>query len=239
MRTSRFFCKSITEHAILDEVESNHISRVLRLGEGDGVELFDGQGTLAEGVIESLSRKQVTIHCRRISQSPAPPTGRIILAVSFAKGHRFDWLIEKCTELGVDHIAAVQFERTVKLGKSTAMDRYRKNSITAAKQSGQLFLPTISGPVKLAATLDFLKSTYPQSTLLYGDPSGRAFSDRPVQPHPTDTIVIIGPEGGLSDNEITFLTEQQAHGVSVNRNILRIETAAVAFCSLLSSQRLD
>jgi 16S rRNA (uracil1498-N3)-methyltransferase len=239
MRKCRFFCESITEHSLLDPSESNHISRVLRLSEGSPVELFDGRGTLAEGTIESLSRKQVIVHATDISQTPPKKSGRIILAVSFAKGQRFDWLIEKCTELGADHIAAVQFERTVKLGKASAMQRYQKIAATAAKQSQRIFLPTISGPEKFSATLDLLKREYPDPILLYGDPSGMPLQQAQLNTQHKDIIVVIGPEGGLCESEIEFLKAEQSLGVSINRNILRIETAAAAFCSLLSAHQPD
>ena len=164
-------------------------------------------------------------------------TGRMILAVSFAKGQRFDWLVEKCTELGVDHIAAVQFERTVKLGKNTALERYRKITIAAAKQSKRLFLPKITGPEKFPATLDALVDRYPQSVLLYGDPKGVPLAEVAALNEGQDCIVVIGPEGGLCENELAFLSAKNSSGVMINRNILRIETAAVSFCAAVAVTR--
>ncbi len=234
----RFYCESIDTESFLDPVESGHLCRVLRAKKGTPLELFDGRGTLAEGIVERIDKKRTAVRVQKIACTPPATTGRIILAVSFAKGQRFDWLVEKCTELGVDHIAAVQFERTVKLGKNTALERYRKISIAAAKQSKRLFLPKITGPEKFPATLDSLIDQYPKSFLIYGDPGGIPLSDLSAVKNGRDRTVVIGPEGGLSDNEVALLAANNASGVTINRNILRIETAAVAFCAMVAASRL-
>ncbi|MHC5098246.1 MAG: RsmE family RNA methyltransferase [Planctomycetota bacterium] len=234
----RFYCESIDTESFLDPVESSHLCRVLRAKKGTKLELFDGQGTLAEGTVERVDKKRTSVRVQKIVRTSPLKTGRIILAVSFAKGQRFDWLVEKCTELGVDHIAAVQFERTVKLGKNTALERYRKISIAAAKQSKSLFLPEISGPEKFSATLDSLIGQYPQSVLIYGDPEGTALSDLSAVKEGQDCIIVIGPEGGLCESELALLASKSSSGVMINRNILRIETAAVAFCAMVAVTRL-
>lgn len=234
MRTVRFYCKSIEETSVLDPVESNHLARVLRLPTGAAVELFDGQGTLAEGVVEQIDRKQVTIRTTNIQRHSPRQHGRIILAVSFAKGQRFDWMVEKCTELGVDHIAAVQFDRTVKLGKASAVERLEKITLSAAKQSKRLFLPRLTGPARMKETAALLTDDYPGSTLLWGDPDGKSLSMSSQAENLKDTIVFIGPEGGFTQTELDFLQTIGAHSARINPNVLRVETAAVAFCALLS-----
>jgi len=233
----RFFCESINTESVLDPVESHHLCRVLRAQKGTPVELFDGNGTLAEGTVERIDKKYALIRCQTITQTPAAASGRIAIAVSFAKGQRFDWLVEKCTELGADHIAAVQFDRTVKLGNDTAMERYRKISVTAAKQSKRLFLPVVSGPAKLQATLNSLRNQYPDSQILYGEPDSPFLIEHPSIHENRDRIVIVGPEGGLTENEKHQLDQAGVMGVSISRNILRIETAAVAFSSILCANR--
>jgi 16S rRNA (uracil1498-N3)-methyltransferase len=233
----RFYCESIDTDSFLDPVESSHLCRVLRARKGTPLELFDGRGTLAEGIVEQVDKKRTLVRIQTITHAPAVTTGRIILAVSFAKGQRFDWLVEKCTELGVDHIAAVQFERTVKLGKNTALERYRKISIAAAKQSKRLFLPKITGPEKFPATLDSFMGQYPNSCLIYGDPEGRV-PDLSAVKDGQDCIIAIGPEGGFTENETALLAANNASGIIINRNILRIETAAISFCATIAVARL-
>lgn len=236
MRTVRFYCESIEPQSTLDPVESRHLSRVLKLSVGAPVELFDGRGTLGKGIVSQINSKKAIIRITDKTRVPVSDSGKLILAVSFAKGQRFDWLIEKCTELGADHIAAVRFERTVKLGTPAAMQRLHKITIAAAKQCRRLFLPQLSGPANLTETISRLRADYPESTLIYGSPDGKPFSEI-LHPHLNgNMIVFIGPEGGLTDTETDHLNALKALPVSVNKNILRVETAAVAFCSLLRQQ---
>lgn len=235
MRQPRFYCEQINSLSVLDEEQSHHLSRVLRLEAGAIIELFDGCGTLARGTVERIERRKVVIRAFDIQQHSKPQSGRLILAVSYAKGQRFDWMVEKCTELGVDHVVAVQFERTVKLGSENAVARLQKLSISASKQSGRLFLPDISGPLQVRDTLRLLKEQYPDALRCCGDVQGR-----PLKPEDTagrDLVVLIGPEGGPTADELEWIRSENIERVTINENILRVETAAVAFCALAKAKR--
>lgn len=238
MRRLRFFCEHIDTRSTLDPIESNHLSRVMRVRVGETVELFDGKGTLAVGVVDHIGKKETVIQTHTIKSVPATSSGRIILSVSFAKNQRFDWLVEKCTELGVNQIVPVLFERTVKQGSLAGIKRYRKISIAAAKQSERLYVPEIRQPVSFTQTISTFNEQCCQSLLLYGDAGGTPVLDL-TQTDPTkDMVIFIGPEGGFSNAETALLKANGAMGVSVNKNVLRIETAAVAFCAILSASRL-
>lgn len=236
MRIPRCYCENIQTESVLDATESGHLCRVLRANEGTVVELFDGKGTLATGCVLHSDKKKATVRVDKIEKLQPCNSARLILAVSFAKGQRFDWLVEKCTELGVDHIAAIQYEHTVKLGKANAMDRYHKIAITAAKQSKRLFLPQITGPEKLEPTLDSLNQLYPDSVLVFGDPNGKRFRETFLKADQRNRIVAIGPEAGFSEREIEHFKKLSGSGILINKNILRIETAALAFCAILSAE---
>jgi 16S rRNA (uracil1498-N3)-methyltransferase len=232
MRTLRFYCETLDgDRAILDSIQSHHLSHVLRLEAGQGVEVFDGKGLLADAQVEQVGRKQVVLRLVKKTLVAAKTSGRVILAVSIAKGERFDWMIEKCTELGVDHIAAVQCERTVKMGKSSAVERYKKIALAAAKQCGRVYLPALSGPDTLKRTLDTLCASYPEAAVLYGDVDGELLDSVSDIAAGRDIIVCIGPEGGFSDSERELLAVSNVRPVSANPNILRIETAAIAFAA--------
>lgn len=233
MRLVRFHSESIESRTVLDPVESSHLSRVLRLSAGDAVELFDGKGTLAQGTVEQVGKNQVTVQVTQRTYTPPRDRGAVILAVSYAKGQRFDWLVEKCTELGADHIAAVQFDRTVKLGNDKALQRLSKITIAAAKQCGRVWLPKLTGPAKLQPTVDALFCDYPNCTRVYGSPAGKPLSDVIHSPQDTDTVIFIGPEGGFTDAELDAFEAMNAAPAGINSNILRVETAAVAFCAIL------
>jgi len=115
MALSRFHCDNITEPATeLSGSGAHHLSSVLRLGKGQKVELFDGKGTLATAIIEQSTAKKVILTIKKLKVFKQASRPCIIIAASIAKGKRFDWLTGKCTELGVDRIVPVIFERTVK-----------------------------------------------------------------------------------------------------------------------------
>jgi 16S rRNA (uracil1498-N3)-methyltransferase len=227
---------------------------------GERVELFDGNGALAQVVISDITRKAVTLQVDKIHSEPARTSGRIVIAASIAKGQRFDWLITKCTELGVDHIAAVIFERTVKLAKGTSTsDRYDKLAIAATKQCGRIFLPKITGPADLQQTLallkndypharitgpadlqptlSLLKNDYPHARIIFGALNPQAESVVELARDGKDIIAFVGPEGGLTCEEENLLKSAGACQVRLTDTTLRIETAAVAFAAILCANR--
>jgi len=221
---------------MLDAEQSRHLAKVLRLSVGDSVELIDGKGCLASATIKEIGRQQAILTLLAKQYTPAKTAGRLILAVSIAKGERFDWLVEKCTELGCDHIAAVRYHNTVKMGSESAIGRAKKIAIAAAKQSGRVFLPALTGPISFEQSIAELCRLYPDAILAYGDPQGRPITSVLPALRP-DVIVCIGPEGGFSMEERDFLARRNAVALSINDGILRIETAAVAFCAVLNGMR--
>ena len=238
LRSVRCYCQNIKPGLLLlDPTESHHLAHVLRLKKGEALEAFDGKGKLAKATISTVTRKTVTLEVGEIQEHCPPQRGRIITAASIAKAQRFDQLVTQCTELGADHIAAVIFRRTVKLAKEATVDRYKKLAIAAAKQSGRIFLPEVTGPSDLAQTLDDFKKNYPHARIVFGGLTQNAVPISDLQPDQADTIAFIGPEGGLTDSEENFLKENGALEVSLGENILRVETAAVAFTALLIANR--
>ncbi len=235
MKPARFYCDSIKrEHVQLAQDEAHHLANVLRLGTGEHVELFDGKGTLAQAVITDIKRKAVTLEVEDIRTEVARTAGRVVIATSIAKAQRFDWAITKCTELGVDHIAAVAFERTVKLAKGpSVLDRYNKLALAATKQCGRIFLPKITGPTGLKQTLSLLKNDYLGAQLIFGGLNQQAKPATEMSWAGKDVIAFVGPEGGLAEEEENLLKAAGAREVRLTDTTLRIETAAVAFAAIL------
>jgi 16S rRNA (uracil1498-N3)-methyltransferase len=239
MELNRFYCPLISAPVSeLTGPEAHHLTGVLRLGKNDRVELFDGAGKLAAAVVQSTGGDKVTLAVENIEYVQPRQGGRIIIAASIAKAGRFDWLITKCTELGVDRVIPVIFERTVKQPKnSKIVNRWTNLAISAAKQCRRLFLPVIDKPRPLPDALALLKKDYPAARFLFGSPSPDCL---PLVNHPfgtDDVIAFIGPEGGLTDEETTFLRNNGAVAVRLTDTVLRIETAAIAFASILAAQR--
>jgi len=239
MPLHRFYCNPLTEPTTeLTGPEVHHLASVLRLRPGNKVELFDGKGALATAVISAVRKNKVTLNIEHIERIETPKSRRIIIAVSVAKGERLDWLIEKCTELGIDRICPVIFERTVKQAANPKIiKRWINLAVSAAKQSRRLFLPGIDPPAPLADVLEVLRAEYPQCRLLAGVLSSGV---SPLVGQPlgqTDVAAFIGPEGGFTENEENLLRNRGVQFVRLTDTILRTETAAMAFAVILAAQR--
>ena len=219
---------------------------VLRLNAGAQVELFDGAGALATAVISGIRRNIITLDIEQIRRTDPPKSRRIIIAVSVPKGDRFDWLIEKLTELGVERICPVIFERTVRQPTNPkALDRWLNLAISAAKQCKRLFLPQIDPPANLHDCFESIKKDTPNCRIIAGGISGdcpslaaQSFGQNACgELSRTDVAAFIGPEGGLTESEEAFLKSQNAQFVRLSDTILRTETAALSFAAILSAQR--
>ena len=239
MSLNRFYCEKITVGRVeLDQVESHHLAKVMRQVVGDEVEVFDGKGVIATAVVSEISRKGVWLEAAKIERVNSENNAQVIIAASVAKGQRQDWLVSKCTELGVDDITSVIFERTVKQPKgANAVDRYNKLAITAAKQCGRSMLPKIGAAKDLEAAVSELKRQYPQAKMVFGGFGESAVSIGQAVMAGEDVIAFVGPEGGLTETEMVFLKESGCIEVSLTSTILRIETAAVAFAAVLCTGR--
>ncbi len=241
MHAHRFYCRDIiAPKAQITGPEARHAASVMRLTQGQTVELFDGRGTLAKAQIEKISSKEVTCRIESLQTAEKPARPRIIIAASVPKADRFDLLIAKCTELGADRITPVIFERSVKQPKNPkAADRWRNITISAAKQCKRLFLPVIDKPLPLTKAISKLTVDYPASRILVGSLADNAKSLLKIKFDSRDVIAFIGPEGGLTDRENELLTGAGAKFVRITNTVLRVETAAIAFAAVLAATRGD
>lgn len=240
MKRHRFYCRPITKPITeLTGSEARHASTVLRHKVGDRVELFDGAGTLAQAEIQTLTAHRITLAIQALQTLVRPNRCQVVIACSLAKGERFDWLISKCTELGVDRICPVRFARTVKLARGEKVtERYVKLAIVSAKQSERLFLPRIDRAESLKQSLENLTSESSETSLLYGSPNPNAPSLLLQEDDVSQILIVfIGPEGGLTPEEEQLLNEHGAREVRITDTVLRIETAAVAAAAILCTRR--
>jgi 16S rRNA (uracil1498-N3)-methyltransferase len=249
MHLNRFYCERLQKPDVeLLGGEAHHLYNVYRLKTGDKVELFDGAGTLATAAIEKASSKSVSLKIINIEKIEKPDRPIVSIAVSLPKGERFDWLLEKCTELGVDRIVPVIFERTIKQPKNPkAVQRWQNIAIAAAKQCRRIFLPQIDTPVTLSEVLLDLKKQHNKAEILVGslEPKSPAlvmkrFGTKLVRRSVSeggDVIAFIGPEGGITEGEKALLEDCGAKFVRLTDTILRVETAALAFAAILAAGR--
>lgn len=239
MELNRFYCRLIGESvAELSGREARHLADVMRLGKGEHVEVFDGAGTVAQAIVEQIEKDRVLLTVRRRTVHKMRDNGRIVLAVSVAKGERFDWLISKCTELGVDRIVPVVFERTVKLARGArVVERWNRLAIAAAKQCRRIFLPVIDEPQPVTDAVKTLKADFPRGRFLVGSLAKDAGSIIDIELHDSDVIAFVGPEGGFTDNEETLLVETECAGVRLTDTVLRVETAGISVAAVLCALR--
>jgi 16S rRNA (uracil1498-N3)-methyltransferase len=249
MHLSRFYCRVLKGPAVeLIGGEAHHLFNVCRMKIGDKVELFDGAGTLATALIEKAASKSVLLKIIDLEKIEKPNKPEVIIAVSLPKGERFDWLLEKCTEFGIDRITPVIFERTVKQPKNPkAVQRWQNIAIAAAKQCRRIFLPQIDMPVTLVEVLSALKKQHNKAEILVGSLESKSsalvtkqFGTKLVRRSASeggDVIAFIGPEGGITEGEKALLEGCGAKFVRLTNTILRVETAALAFAAILSAWR--
>lgn len=212
----------------LDEAESHHAARVLRKSVGDRIELFDGCGRSALGEITLVKKDRVEVRVleRYSDESPASP--RIQLAVAPPKGERFKWLVEKATELGVDQLTPLKTTRTVVEPGATKLDKLQSAVVAACKQSGRNRVMQVTGNQELVA---ILADQSPGRIVLMGDPAAASF-DPPMIRDAGELVLLIGPEGGWTEDELRLADEAHVLRVCIADGVLRTETAAIQLAGL-------
>lgn len=226
MRLSRFFIDaplSLGEHD-LPEAQAHYISRVLRMGSGDAVQLFDGSGQEFLGTLLEVGKKQVRVLLdEQIAGQPESPL-RTHLGQGLSRGERMDWAIQKATELGVAEITPIVSERCeVRLKDERAEKRqlhWQQVAVSACEQCGRSVVPTINAPMLLA---DWLKATHADLKLVL-HPVAEPLTSHP---RPDSLAFLIGPEGGLSDSEVEQARAAGFHPARLGPRVLRTETAPV------------
>ncbi|EPL14391.1 16S rRNA (uracil(1498)-N(3))-methyltransferase [Pseudomonas sp. CF161] len=226
MRLSRFFIDaplSLGEHP-LPEAQAHYIGRVLRMAEGDALQVFDGSGMEFRGTLLEVGKKRVTVRLDECFAGQVESPLQIHLGQGLSRGERMDWAIQKATELGVSEITPIFSERCeVRLKDERADKRlmhWRQVAISACEQCGRSRVPVIHPPLLLA---DWIKQTQAELKLVLHPVA------EPLVSHakPASLAFLIGPEGGLSDAEV-----EQAHGAGflparLGPRVLRTETAPV------------
>jgi 16S rRNA (uracil1498-N3)-methyltransferase len=212
---------------------ARHIARVLRLSAGDALILFDGAGGEYTARIEAIGKGtvQVAVLERQLVDRESPLS--LTLAQGVPRGERMDWVVQKATELGVSRLVPVLSEHSlVRLDPKQAQSKQRHwqgVAVAACEQSGRDRIPQVASPATLA---QFLLGLSPGGTRLLLSPEGAATLES-LPPPAGDLIVLIGPEGGLSEEEQRAARGQGFTALRLGPRVLRTETAAVATLALL------
>lgn len=215
--------------------DTTHISKVLRLKTGDDLLVCDGEGNDYASVIESVSKEQII--CSVLESFPCKnePEVKVTLYQGLPKQGKMEWIIEKCTEIGISTIVPVQMTRSVvKLDSTQApkkQERWQKTANEAAKQCGRGVIPQVMLPVKLQ---DLKQEDLPDYLLVpYEEEKAKPIKETLRGKKEKSVGIFIGPEGGFTEDEIDHLTSLGANCVTLGPRILRTETAGIVTLSLV------
>ena len=226
MRLSRFFVDaplSLGDHE-LPEAQAHYISRVLRMSEGDPVQLFDGSGQEFRASLLEVGKKRVVVQVTETFAGQVESPLQIHLGQGLSRGERMDWAIQKATELGVNEITPIFSDRCeVRLKDERAdkrLQHWRQVAISACEQCGRSRVPVIHPPLLLA---DWLKQAEADLKLVLHPVA------EPLVSHakPGSLAFLIGPEGGLTDLEVDTAQAAGYHAARLGPRVLRTETAPV------------
>lgn len=227
MRLHRFFSQEkidLQGQIVINNHElSKQLSKVFRYRTGDQAILFDGSGNDFLCKIDLIKSDVCYFTVIQTMKSTFLPSKEITLFVSLIKKDKFEWLVEKATEIGVSQIIPVLAERSEK--KDQNIDRLRKIAAEASEQSGRGDITEIGQIVSVEEALKY-------NIDLVLDIHGKDF-DRAGLSHAHKIKVLIGPEGGWSQNEKDLFLKYNVQPISIGKQVLKTETAGIAITSLL------
>jgi 16S rRNA (uracil1498-N3)-methyltransferase len=228
---------------VLDGAEGRHAGVVQRRRAGERVDVVDGEGTRLRTVVVSADRDILELRVEVVEVEPAPAV-RLVLVQALAKGDRDELAIEAATEVGVDAVLPWQAERSVVVWRGERAARSRARWLAtvraAAKQSRRARVPEIRQDVTTAALADVVRATVAaggQVAVLHEDatePLGALALPAPAAGDVVpEVLVVVGPEGGISDAELERLTEAGGRPVRLGPHVLRTSTAGPVALTLL------
>lgn len=226
-----FFTTDIQNNlATLHDEEAHHCTQVLRKRVGDRVTCVDGKGWFYEGEIINIEKKRCTLEIVNQWEDPNRWDFQLHIAIAPTKNiERFEWFLEKATELGIDRITPLLCEHSER--KQIRLDRLEKIILSAMKQSLKATLPILH---ELITFQDFIKSqnTDHQQFIAYlGEATNPHLKN--VYHSARSAVILIGPEGDFSAKEIQSALNQGFTGVSLGDSRLRTETAGVVACHII------
>jgi 16S rRNA (uracil1498-N3)-methyltransferase len=217
---------------VIEGSAANHIMRVLRSREGDAVTLFDGSGGEYGARITGFRRDSVQVEVQEHRDVERESRLDLTLAQGISRGERMDWVMQKATELGVARIVPVITERTiVKLDEKQSarkVEHWRGIVIAACEQSGRNRVPEVAAP---CAFYEVLRKDDRAGHKLLLSPLGRLNARELTLTGPA--TLLVGPEGGLSENEHELAVDAGFEQVRMGPRVLRTETAAIAALTIL------
>ncbi len=216
---------------------AHQIARVMRLREGDRLCLLDGLGNEYDARVAALSKGEVTARILGKGACACEPALRLTLAVCLPKGDKLDLIVQKTCELGISRMVVIRSERCVARPDdakiAARIERWRKVAQEAAEQSGRGCVPLVSWVESFDGLAPVIRE-HDLSLVAWEDESRAPISEVLRENGGAESVMlIVGPEGGLSEGEVGAAVAAGARCVSLGRRILRCETAAIAGCAAI------
>lgn len=234
MRIPRIYTQAqLASHTTVELEESiaHYLGKVLRMTAGRELIVFNGQGGAYAATLSDIGKKNATIEIGEWDTQDNESPLKTHLAIGLSRGERWDLVLQKATELGVSEITPLFTERCeVKLQgerQDKKFDHWQGIIISACEQCQRNILPRLNAPQKFE---DFIRGQHSQLNLVLHHRSDKKFSDYTA---PQSCSLLIGPEGGLSDDEIALAQQQQFNALTLGPRVLRTETAPLAALSVL------
>ena len=231
MHTPRLYLPQtllIQEPVTVSGQSAHHITHVLRLPVGSVVHVFDGQGSEYRAIIKTIDRANVTLTVTEAVLNKAEPVAKITLLQGIARNDHMDLIVQKAVELGVTAIRPLWMQRSQNHLKGTRLEKRTRHwqgiVISACEQSGRATMPDLLPALPFT---EQLASAQAEGEYLALDPdSHTGFTE--IQPKGKNFYVLVGPEGGLSSEELQWARTKGYTGIHLGPRILRTETAALA-----------
>ncbi len=222
----------------LDEKESHHAISVLRLEAGEVVDLFDGSGKQFRGIVTGREKGRLLVALDRTQTNAVSQAIQITLAVSVIRSERMEFLIQKACELGVSSIVPMLTQRSiVKLSSErwkSKIRRWEKIALESCKQCGQPAIPSIMPVQSYKSFLGHANESYDRLLIPTLAVKGQRLYEALRKTRPENLLVLIGPEGDFSREEVDLAISHKAIPVGLGPLVLRSETAAIYLLSVLS-----
>lgn len=218
----------------LEEGAAHYLVRVLRVNEGQPVMLFNGDGHDYGAEVVRTGKKSLLLNVlRRLPGAPEPPL-RIAVVQALSRGERMDQTLQKCTELGAAAFQPLISERVeVRLNtrkRARRLEHWRRVIVAACEQSGRSVVPVVGEPLELD---EWLELTAGACRLVLDPEADSALAHCPITGD--EVSLVVGPEGGFSDDELTRMRAQGLIPVRLGPRILRTETAGPAAVAVIQS----
>ena len=222
---------------ILDGDEFHHLSRVLRKKKGDIIWAVDGKGAAYKTELLDISKSEARGKIIQTRRRLGEPVIEITLAQGLLRGERFDWLVEKATEIGVHHIIPLQIERSNTTAGPQKLSRWKRIALSAMKQSGRTILPEISVPKSFTHILALGTDCHYR---LMAHPNSDSQSIAQCDPHRINVtprvLLVVGSEGGFTDQEVEQAIDNGFKMINLGPRRLRSETAGLVLITWVLAQ---